>query len=350
MINVEYKIQKLIEEFEDLIQGAQEAFNNYNSNDVPEEDAKKTMQYLFKNGIHPSNAGPTLANMASGIGKTASGDEIENLYNKAEQGKNTIANSHAIQNYFENHRTSSNETVDNLLHGVGKNLDDAEAKKLMSGRGLDDVYSPEDINIARRAQANEYQKQFDKQDATGQPEDFFQLIHYTDDKYSSEHPKNSPGDIDQELWREHLTEKYGEDPIQGYVDEYKLDDFKAREAEFKDLRRLKDDVAFNSKMDFYSDELKSKFAELYPEKADRFEELSHQRDAYRGYQSYMFKKRLDDTKEQWDTLSNEIKNQLRDVPEAGGVKTTSGMNWLQRNRPDLYDQYNTLYNARYQQK
>jgi len=157
--NAIFKIGTLLED-DDLIRDASNVFNSFIKNDNTDEESKNAFHFMKANNINPFGAKDTVANIASGVGKTMDSNEAFDLYNKAEQGSNTIPNSHALQNFFEKNKTSDNYHMNSLMHGYGKEVDDSQMRNLVS-QGFNNKLDQGQEDLV-----------YQKIDASGMPKDF----------------------------------------------------------------------------------------------------------------------------------------------------------------------------------
>jgi len=190
--------ERYLEEDEDLQQAAEHAFNTYIQKSPPEEDSKETVDFLLKQKINPAGARTTLANLASGVGKNMDSDEALSIYNKAESGKNTIANSYSLQDFFEKNTNSSNPQVDNLMRGLGKNPDGFQ----MSDETIDIIkqkeFTPENNSFVKRY----FNQRFGDNTGVLQDDEVYPAI--------SLYGKFGPQEI-RDIASEWRAEKFGED-------------------------------------------------------------------------------------------------------------------------------------------
>jgi hypothetical protein len=143
---VENKIQSLLEDI-DLINHATDAFNSYLKNNPTEAESKDAMNFIMNNNISPHNADTTLANMASGVGKTMDSNEAMSIYNKSEQGQNTIPQSHALQKFFTDpNKGNDSFDIQKLKRGYGKEIDQNKLVDILKNTDKPDTFFKDAVN------------------------------------------------------------------------------------------------------------------------------------------------------------------------------------------------------------
>ncbi len=129
---------------------AKEAFNTLHSSAPTESQSKNLLNFVTSNKIPGSQINNTLANMAAGVGKNMDDSEALDIYNKSEQGQNSIPQSHALQNFFERRNTSDNTQLDNLMRGIGKNPNPIEQQQHFMKLLKSGDIPPEEEGFVRR--------------------------------------------------------------------------------------------------------------------------------------------------------------------------------------------------------
>ncbi len=324
------KLDTLLED-DDLVQNASDVLNSFIKKDNTEEEARNAFHFMKANNINPFGAKNTISNLASGVGKTMDSDEALGIYNKAEQGSNTIPNSHALQNFFERRKSSTNPELNNLVLGLGKDPSSEKVNDYLynnqSNLGSKDADKDTSYRTLYKSTVLNDLKKIGESD----PNSELQNI----DLYAIENPSENetdPAGYHNRIISDHYREKYGQDPqaaVESFKNRYDLN-FENRD----ELKNKKEGM-----ISFFLDKnmTEEQLHEKYPQEMKEFEKITSRLNLYLGVDDMSDRyssDKIDATRAKTEFLN--IFNNARNVSndEAGYAKV---LEQLKESRPELYN-------------